>query len=220
VLPNTVAEGNLLKDAFGILPAKTQVIHNGVEKRFAEADSSLFYQKFGLRDFVLYVGHLGSTRKNGKRIVETLQKIDAPSVIIADVLNTPEGKWCEEEISKSSKITLFKWLEHDSPLLASAYAACDVFALPTLFETPGRAALEAGLARAKIVITPFGGTKEYFAEMAEYANPFSVEAMKKAIEKSLNQTKSGTLKNHILEHFIWEKIALQTKAIYQRIIHE
>jgi len=43
-------------------------------------------------------------------------------------------------------------------MLASAYAACDVFVLPSMFETPGIAALEAGLAGAKIVITKYGGT--------------------------------------------------------------
>jgi glycosyltransferase involved in cell wall biosynthesis len=216
IIPNTKAEGDLLIRAFGISPAKSQVIYNGVEKCFAEADSSLFYQKYGLKDFILYVGHLGSTRKNGKRIVQALQKIDAPSVIIADVLNNSDGKWCEEEINKTPKIKLIKWLEHDNPLLASAYAACDVFALPTLYETPGRAALEAGLAGAKIGITPFGGTKEYFSDFADYINPYSVSEITSVLEKVLNKPKSQALKKHILEHFIWEKIAWQTKELYQR----
>ena len=35
-------------------------------------------------------------------------------------------------------------LDHHDPLLASAYAAARVFALPSWFETPGLAALEAG----------------------------------------------------------------------------
>ena len=42
-----------------------------------------------------------------------------------------------------------RWLgasDHDDPLLASAYAAARVFALPSWFETPGLAALEAALA--------------------------------------------------------------------------
>ena len=219
-LPNTKAEGELLCQAFDLEYSKSEVIYNGVEKRFAEADSSLFEKKYGLKDFVLYVGHLGSARKNGKRLVQSLQKLDVPSVIIADVLNTPEGKWCEEEIQKSSKITLIKWIQHDDPLLASAYAACDVFALPTLFETPGRAALEAGLAGAKIVITPHGGTKEYFQYNAIYSDPFSVKQMTEDLEKALNDSKSETIKNFIMNNFTWEKIAQQTKKLYQKFIDE
>ncbi len=38
-------------------------------------------------------------------------------------------------------------LDHDDPLLASAYAAARVFALPSWFETPGLAALEAAARR-------------------------------------------------------------------------
>ena len=62
-------------------------------------------------------------------------------------------------------------LEHDDPLLASAYAAARVFALPSWFETPGLAALEAALAGCAVVITPFGSTREYFGELVEYARP-------------------------------------------------
>ena len=56
--------------------------------------------------------------------------------------------------------------DHDDPLLASAYAAARVFALPSWFETPGLAALEAALAGARWSITPFGCTREYFGDHA------------------------------------------------------
>ena len=62
-------------------------------------------------------------------------------------------------------------LTHDDPLLASAYAAARVFALPCWFETPGLAALEAALAGCAVVITPYGSTREYFGDLVEYARP-------------------------------------------------
>ena len=46
-------------------------------------------------------------------------------------------------------------LDHHDPLLASAYAAARVFALPSWFETPGLAALEAALAGCSVAITPY-----------------------------------------------------------------
>jgi len=217
VLPNTKAEAELLQQALAIAPEITEVIHNGVEKRFAAANSAEFKKKFGLEDFVLYVGHLGSLRKNGVNIVKALQKMDVPAVIIADVLQTPQGIWCEEQIAASNNITLIKWIEHEDSLLASAYAACHTFILPTKFETPGRAALEAGLAGANIVITPHGGTKEYFEDMAEYAQPNSVNDIVRATEKMLNKRKDDKLKQHILNNFTWEKIAEQTWQLYKKI---
>ncbi|MCK5050556.1 MAG: glycosyltransferase [Candidatus Cloacimonetes bacterium] len=218
VLPNTIDEGNLLVAGMNVDKEKMQVIHNGVEKRFADADASLFQKKYGLKDFILYVGHLGPDRKNGKNIINALQQIDHPSVIIADILHNKEGTWCRKEIEKSKNIKLIDWINHDDPLFASAYAACHTFILPTKYETPGRAALEAGIAGANIVITPNGGTKEYFAKHAEYPNPYSVESIVTAIKTSLDKKKTDELKKRILINYIWEVIAQKTADMYKQII--
>ena len=220
VLPNTRDEGNLLCRALGVKREKIEVIHNGVEERFAHADPSLFEKKYGLNDFILYVGHLGPVRKNGLNIIRALQKIERPSVIIADILKNEEGSACREEIEKSKNITHIDWLKHDNPMFASAYAACHTFILPTRYETPGRAALEAGLAGANVVITPYGGTREYFKQFAEYAEPSSVHSIIKMTEKSLEKKKDSALKDHILENFLWDKIAQQTLQMYKRVLSQ
>jgi glycosyltransferase involved in cell wall biosynthesis len=136
---------------------------------------------------------------------------------IRDWLNE-EGEWCRKEIAESKNIRLIEWLRHDDPLFASAYAACHTFILPTRYETPGRAALEASLAGANLVITPFGGTTEYFRNFAEYVNPHSVELIVKGIEKSLNNKKNEKLRNHIAENFVWEIIARQTAEMYRGVL--
>ena len=220
VLPNTIAEGELLRNGLRIKADKIQVIHNGVEARFAAADPALFQKKFGMKDFILYAGHLGPIRKNGRKIIQALQKIDHPSVVIADVQHNEEGEWCRRKIEKSSQIKLIEWLEHDDPLFASAYAACHTFILPTRYETPGRAALEAGLAGANIVITPKGGTKEYFADMALYPDPLSVDSIRNCIVQSLNTPRTTRLKNHILQNFVWEVIAGQTLEMYRSVLEK
>ena len=220
VLPNTRDEGNLLCGALGVKREKIQVIYNGVEERFAHADPSLFEKKYGLKDFILYVGHLGPVRKNGLNIIRALQKIDHPSVIIADILNNEEGAACREEIQKSKNITHIHWLKHDDPLFESAYAACHTFILPTRYETPGRAALEAGLAGANVVITPYGGTREYFDTYAEYAEPSSIMSILKKTESALNKEKSSELKDHILQNFLWDKIAKQTVEMYKHVLSD
>ncbi len=217
VLPNTAAEGNLLADGLWIDRRKITTIYNGVEDRFARATPELFTQKYGLRDFVLYVGHLGPYRKNGKKIIQALQNLDHPAVIISDILHNEEGDWCRDAIGKSKNITLIEWLDHDDPLFASAYAACHTFILPTRYETPGRAALEAALTGANIVITPYGGTREYFGTHAWYPEPDSVASIQNAIEKALNAPRKDALKQHVLNTCIWPKIAEATEAVYRSL---
>jgi len=87
--------------------------------------------------------------------------------------------------------------------------------LPSLFETPGLAALEAGLAGAKIVITKYGGTTEYFGENAVYIEPRSVGSIRNGIKRSLAQEKNELLKNRIRKHFLWKDIAQNLARVYK-----
>jgi len=193
VLPNTESEANKIEIGFSIPGEKIKVIHNGVSKKFLEGDPELFKKKYGLENFILNVGHLGPARKNMLSLIKALGQIDHPSVIIGKVLDTEEAHKIELELKKSKQILLIDELENDSPVLASAYAACDTFVLPSLFETPGIAALEAALAGAKVVITSYGGTKDYFKDFVTYVNSKSVASIKRGIEAALNIPKSSRM---------------------------
>ena len=107
---------------------------------------------------MLNVGHIGPGRKNVFRLIQALEKINAPSVIIGRIEENEYGKMCLDAAKNNPRLLILDAIPNDSELLASAYAACSVFALPSLFETPGIAALEAALAGASVVITKFGGT--------------------------------------------------------------
>jgi glycosyltransferase involved in cell wall biosynthesis len=220
VLPNTKAEGDLLIDGLAVDQRKVKVIWNGVEERFRNSDPELFYKKFGLKDFVLNVGHLGPVRKNGLNMIKALKDLDCQVVIIGDVLKTKEGYQCLEEIDNADNILFLNWVKHDDEILSSAYAACHTFVLPARYETPGRAALEAGLAGANVVITPYGGTREYFEDKAIYTEPHSIQDIKNKVSKALNTKRNDDLKEHITANFTWDKIAQTTLELYKTVIDE
>ena len=166
VLPNSHAEGALVAEGYGVPEQKITVVPNGVDERFASADPRLFKKTYGLEDVILNVGHIGHTRKNVLTLIRALATIDHPAVIIGRIIKSPYGDACVREAARHKHILLIDGLLNDGELLASAYAASRVFVLPSLFETPGIAALEAGLAGANIAITKYGGTQEYFGAMA------------------------------------------------------
>lgn len=216
VLPNTSDEGHLISEGLGVDARKVHVVPNGVEARFEHGNASLFKKKYGVENFILNVGHIGPERKNVLNLIRALKTIDHPSVIIGKVTDSDYARQCLAEAKDSKNILIIPGLENDSEMLASAYAACDVFALPSMFETPGIAALEAGLAGAKIVITPFGGTKDYFVSMAEYVDPYSVESICNGIQEALNRKKDPGLKKHIKKEFLWSKVAERTLSVYKQ----
>jgi len=218
VTPNTVDEKKLISNGLSIPEEKFKIIHNGVSDKFLNADPSLFEDEYGIKDFILCVGHIGPARKNVLSLVRSLSKINHPAVFIGKIIPSGEFEKVLIEAEKNRNLRIIDALDNESQLLASAYAACNTFVLPSLYETPGIAALEAGLAGAKIVITPFGGTKDYFKEMAEYVNPYSIDSIRKGIEKTLNKPKDNMLKEHIQQNFLWDKIADDTISLYNAVL--
>lgn len=217
VLPNTHAEAELLRTGYGLPQQKIAVVPNGVDARFAKADPTLFEKTYNLRNFILNVGHIGHTRKNVLTLIKALATIDHPAVIVGRIIAGPYGDACVREAAKHKHILLIDGLDNTSELLASAYAACDTFVLPSYFETPGIAALEAALAGAKVVITPYGGTAEYFGSYARYVEPSSVHSIRKGIVEALQAQKTPALRDHILKNFVWKAVAEKTAAVYRAV---
>jgi glycosyltransferase involved in cell wall biosynthesis len=207
VLPNTRAEAELVVHGLGIPAARVRVLPNGCDERFYGANPDAFVREYGKKDFVLYAGHIGLGRKNLLGLIRAMQGIDRPLVIIGKMLENGYGRQCLEEARKLKDSLVIPGLDHGSPMYASALAACDTLCLPALFETPGLAALEAGLAGAKIAITKYGGTTEYFGDHASYLEPGSVESIRQAVQRSLARPRSDELREHIRTNHLWRHAA-------------
>ena len=220
VAPNTEAEAELVIRGYGIPASVVKVIPNGVDERFAGGDPELFRKQYGLDGFILSVGHIGPARKNTLSLIRALGGLDHPAVIIGRVTGDAAGEACVREAATYRNVLLIDRLENDSAMLASAYAACRVFALPSLFETPGIAALEAALAGARVVITPFGGTREYFEDMATYVDPNSVESIRGGIRHALDSPSNPRLQEHIRKKFLWQRVAELTAGLYRDALRE
>ncbi|MCK4339539.1 MAG: glycosyltransferase [Candidatus Cloacimonetes bacterium] len=220
ILPNTMAEANLLIKGLGVARNKIRLMYNGVEERFLHGDPSLFEKKYGMKDFILNVGHIGSERKNTFSLIKALQKIDHPAVIITDFFKNELTNECIRKARKNKNLLIVNEIAHDDPLLASAYASCKTFVLPSMFETPGIAAMEAGLAGANIVITPYGGTKEYFKDMVDYVDIYSIDSIRETILNSLNKKPNERLKEYIKKNFLWSVIAQKTVEIYKEVLNK
>ena len=218
VLPNTSAEARLITNAMHVPSENVIIVPNGVEDRFAKSPPDLFERQYGVKNFLLYVGQVGPQRKNAYRLLEAFERIDHDAVIIGAFDNSPSGRRCLERAKRNPRLLVIDELSHDAMLLASAYRACDVFVLPSQYETPGIAALEAAIAGAKIVITPFGGTQDYFGSDAVYVDPTSVHDIANGIRKALQNPKESDLQTRILNEYNWKKVALKTKQVYEQVL--
>jgi len=218
ILPNSQMEVEIIRKDFKINTSQAiDVVYNAVDEEFMHGDPSLFRETFKIYDdFVLYVGRIDE-RKNTLRLIKAMNELkDVRLVLIGSYLNKEYYEKCTSEANKN--IIFIKEMERKSRMLPSAYAAAKVFVLPSWYETPGLAALEAGIAGANIVITMYGSTKEYFRDYADYVEPSSIKDISSKIASSLNKNKTDKLQTHILTNFTWEKIVRKLASVYDSVV--
>jgi len=215
ILPNSKMESDQIRRLFGIPAERMSVVYNGVDRRFAQAEPGLFKARYGIEgEFILSVGRL-EPRKNQLNLIRAARRLGAPRlVLVGDTVSGFESyeRACRAEAKGVAEF--IPAIDHEDPLLASAYAACRLCVLPGWFETPGLAALEAALAGSPLAVTEAGSAREYFADEASYFDPSNPEAMAEAMRQRLRRGASSFLKQSILERFIWESVAGDTLRIY------
>jgi len=215
ILVSSPREGRIVSRHFRVPQQKILPIWNGVDAAFADAEPSLFVKEYGLSDFVLCVGRL-DPRKNQLRLIKAVKGLKVPLVIIGGAM--PEYKeyyeLCRREADEN--VIFLPPMKNQDSMLRSAYAACRVFAMPSFFETPSIAALEAGLCGANLVITPYGTTKDFFKDYPIYVKPFFVRDIRNGVLSALDSIKDDRLQKHIWQNFTWEKVAeIFVKAVEQ-----
>ncbi len=216
VLASTHMEAEQIKRYFFIPKDKIKVVTYGTDEYFADAKKDLFIKKYKLENFVLSVGRI-EPRKNHLNLIRAMNGIDRKLVIIGDPVSHHQDYYQQCRREAGPNVIFLGSLSQNSEELRSAYAACDVFVLPGWCESPGLAALEAGLAGARLLVTSGGTTKEYFRDMVEYLDPSSAADIQKKILDVLEQKKTDLLKGYIRKRFLWQHTAQQTFNVYQSL---
>ncbi len=212
LLPNAVAEAHAVARDLGVT-GPFEVVPNGADPAFASARPDEFVVEFGLKDFVLCCARI-SPRKNQLALIRASRGLDAPVVFIGAVNDPFYLEACKREADSRHH-----FLPHmTQSRLASAYAAARVHALPSWFETPGLASLEAAMAGCNIVSTDRGTAREYFGELAWYCSPDDPESIARAVAAAYAAPRDGALASLVKERFTWECAARRTLRAYERVL--
>jgi len=217
VMPNSHAEAEQLVRHFGVPAERIHVVPNGADLRFARADPEPFARLVGARDFVLSAGRI-EPRKNQLGLVRAMQGTGVPIVVLGDVV--PGYEWYEKRCRRAAaaQVRFVRRLDHDDPLLPSAYAACGCLVLASWYETPGLAALEAGMSGVPLVLPEGGCAREYFGHEAAYVKPNDLPGIRRAVLAALRRGRSLTLARHVQESLSWTAAARATREGYRKVI--
>lgn len=225
-------EMELLQQIIEFDPKKIRYIPNGIDfSRFEPVPTPerflRMYKPKG--NIVLYVGRLASN-KGLEVLVNAAPKVlsEHPKTTFVFV---GEDEGMKELLCKQAKsLGILKSLlftDHikDENLFLSAFAACDVFVLPSEYEAFGIVLLEAMACKKPVIGTNVGGVPEAIGSegaglVVEYNDPDALaEAINKLLANQLLRQKMGAQgRLRVKKNFTWESVVNQIENVYAELI--
>ena len=210
LLPNSEGEMQELLKNYPSATKNYKAVRNAIDgTAFAKNPSGT------RKSYVLSVGRV-ERRKNTLMLIEACHNLSLDLVLIgaADSADDYTAKCLKKAIAYG-----FKHITNVSQdKLVPYYYEAEVHAMVSWYETPGLASMEAACAGCKIVTTDRGSTKEYFKDMAEYCDPFSLKSIERSLTAAFTRNYTSELRDLILEQYTWGKTAEDTMAAYKELL--
>lgn len=166
-------------------------------------------------DFCLHISLLTDERKNVKRLIEAAKKYQFRLVLGGKIRNQAEHDLLHSWIGGSEYIELRGFLSDKDKI--DLYSRAKVFALPSTNEGVGIVALEAAALGCDIVITSLGGPKEYYGNLAEIVDPYSVDQIGQAVQKLMcEKSYQPDLQKYIKREYNLNSISKRLELIFSR----
>lgn len=180
----------------------------------APGDAAAFVDAYGVKDFVLCVGRFES-RKNQLMLLKALEDSDITVVLCSGGFTyQPDYDRAVRSFRRQGKTIV---LDRVSPqMLASAYAAAKVHALPSWYELPGLVSLEAAHHGCNVVVADSGTTPDYFGDLAFYCDPSNDRSIFNAVMAAYFSPLRDGVRERAMS-YTWAQAVEKTAQAYQQI---
>ena len=211
-------EMHLLAAAFGLPEHKFAVIPNGVSDTFRIADSRVFEERYGIRDFVLNVASFNEN-KNQLALIRSMRGLPYPLVLIGDT--GPEGRSYLQQCRRDAEgqnVIFVGGLAHGDPLLASAYAAAKVFVLPSYSEVMPLTVGEAAACNCKLILSE--GVPDLGVSSLDISRfqPGDVRKLCTLIDAAMRLPKNPTIRRNNGGFTSWRNACGQLYSLYETLL--
>lgn len=206
VIVNSFVEEEALVRLMKIDSSRIAKVYNAVDESYFErADPALFRREFDVQGpYVLNVAN-AEPRKNQLAFLKVLKEF--PELTLITIGGRRDAEYaaaCEAE--GGGQFRLLPPLPPSDPLLRSAMAGCDFFAMPSTVETPSIASLEAAAIGARVLTTGFGSVHEYFKDYVTYVNPFDPYSLSVGIHEVRRAKVDPALSRMVREQYTWDAV--------------
>ena len=223
-----------VKWAFGLPPDKLNMIPNGVNAEvYTKNDKeslAQFRSKYALPEekIVLFVGRL--VYEKGVHVLvnaapKILEKTNAKFIIVGNGYMKDQLSTLANGMGLAHKVMFTGFVDDET--LRKLQRCADVSVVPSLFEPFGIVALEAMAAKSPIVVSDTGGLSEIVNHDIDGVKVYTgnPDSLAWGINRVLtDEAYANTIRTNahrkVQEKYNWDKIAQQTKTMYENILAE
>jgi glycosyltransferase involved in cell wall biosynthesis len=203
-------DARALADIFAIPLNRIRVIPVAVSEVFFQTQPDLWRSQYGASPFVLCVGAI-QRRKNQLLLVNACNELRLPIVLVGGTLPGEDAYATQVHRAMTRNEELGgRRLRCDDTLLASAYAACNIYVLLSSAETQPASVLQAMALRKPILLAESAYARAYPFDGLPTTNQHDKEAVKHALLKLWKEQPPSRLPAEFTE----PKVCQLLQAIY------
>ncbi len=213
-------ERQVLIDGYLIPASKISIVHNGIGDEFFHATPEAFHERWPQlrRPFVLHTGQIYEV-KNQLGLIRALKGHDIDIVLIGQVGS--EHDYLAACLAEGGpRVHYLGELPHGE-LIASAYAACTLVAIPSRYEGMPNSILEALAADRAAVLTDTH-TMDFELPTDVTAQVASTDqvAIRTAVERLLAHPPAPGRARSVVADMSWGLVAARLEEIYRQVLSE
>ena len=211
-------ERRSLIEGYGVPASKVSIVHNGVGEEFFQATPHAFLAKYNIpQPFVLHTGMVGDV-KNQLGLIRAL-KDEAVNIVLIGYCAKSSQPYLEICLAEGGeRVHYLGELQHGG-MIASAYAAAAVVAIPSLHEGMPNSILE-GLAADKPVVLTNNHTIDIDlpTDSAVQVGHEDQVGIRRAVVGFLQQPPPPGRARSVVSALSWETVAEQLDTIYRELL--
>ncbi len=207
-----------VKSAFNLDKNNCSIVSNGINQRYFQTNGDAYRDKYAANlsvPLILVVASVNK-RKNQLALAEALQGFPCEIHIVGPCISSDQDYL--NRIQSFKHVKYIGYLDNNDPMLASAYAAADLFCLPSLQEVLPLTIFEA-LAAGTPVAATNDSAIEFNDDTKAYVEflPRSPQDIRSVVTNSLQQSISKEECKVLVADKTWQAVAEQLLAVYNTV---